>query len=76
LTWRFALVNGFLTARIVKSPSATNLTWGAMSSSDLKVWNVADLTILQDTASVFEVHDNFPSAAIACRFLRLMISAL
>lgn len=75
MPWSHAFENGFLTASFVKNPNATNLTWGAMSSSDLKVWNAADMIILQDTATVFEIRDNFPSATNSCRFLRLMITA-
>ena len=70
----YGLENGFLTASAARNLQATNVTWSAEASADLKVWNTTDTTLLQDTASLFKVRDNFAVATNPCRFLRLKIS--
>ena len=70
----FGLENGFLTATAARNPHSTNLTWGAESSADMTAWNTTNTTLLQSTASLFKVRDNFPVATNPCHFLRLKVS--
>jgi hypothetical protein len=57
-----------------RNPQSTKLTWGAESSADLRAWNATNTTLLQDTACLFKVRDNFPVATNRCHFLRLKVS--
>ena len=74
LPWSYATAGGYLTATAAKNPYATGITWSAESSADLTIWNAADTTIQQNTASLFQARDNFSSGTNPRRFLRLKIS--
>lgn len=74
IPWSSAIAGGYLTAAATKDSHATGVTWSAESSADLTIWNAANTTIQQNTASLFQARDNFPSSTNARRFLRLKIT--
>ncbi len=69
------VLSGYLTVTAPKDPHATAVTWGAGSSGDLSHWQSSDTTVLQDSATLFQVQDRFSTATNSQRFLRLKLSS-
>ena len=69
-----ALENGFLTQTATKGANATGLTWSAESSNDLLNWSSANISVLQDSATIFQARDNNLPGATPRRFMRLKVT--
>lgn len=66
-----ANLGGYLAITSPKSPAATDITWNAETSGDLKSWTPAVITT--NTATTFEARDTVLKSASPKRFIRLKI---
>ena len=64
-------VGGYLAITSPKSASATDVTWSAETSGDLKSWSPAVITT--NTSTAFAARDTVLKTGAAKRFIRLKI---
>jgi hypothetical protein len=65
---------GHLKLTVAKNPAAADVTLAIEVSGDLLTWDAAGTTVDQNTATVFQAHDNIPMSAGIPRFIRLKVS--
>ena len=65
-------LGGYLAISIPKNSAATDITWNAETTGDLKSWIPA--TIVTNNSTTFEARDTVPKAAASSRFIRLKIT--
>lgn len=72
----FANEGNYLTLSVPRSATATDVTFTALVSGDLKTWNSgpAYTTVLINTPTLYKVRDNTPLTGAAGRFIRLQLA--
>ena len=65
-------LGGYLAISIPKNPAATDITWNAETTGDLKSWTPAVITT--NTSTTFEARDTVLRSAASKRFIRLQIT--
>ncbi len=69
--------DGHLTMTVVKNPLAADVSLAIEVSGEIgnpSAWDASGTTVDQNTATVFQAHDNMPRSAAQARFIRLKVT--